>query len=216
MYSFDIPLTAYNTIALNNIGQFKLVGTPFGSSVVYLDNIFFWKNAVIPVELTAFKAKIVNSTTVLNWQTASERDNQGFTIERSNNGTSYNAIGQVKGNGTTSVVHDYTFTDTDPSVGINYYRLRQADFNGKETLSPVVSVILGKNGLVLKGNLVHNVLDVTVNDEKARTLSIYNMIGQQVFVAKVQGTQRLDISNLATGLYIIATDKGETERFVKE
>ena len=214
--SFDIPLTAYNTIALNNIGQFKLVGTPFGSSVVYLDNIFFWKNAVIPVELTAFKAKIVNSTTVLNWQTASERDNQGFTIERSNNGTSYNAIGQVKGNGTTSVVHDYTFTDTDPSVGINYYRLRQADFNGKETLSPVVSVILGKNGLVLKGNLVHNVLDVTVNDEKARTLSIYNMIGQQVFVAKVQGTQRLDISNLATGLYIIATDKGETERFVKE
>ncbi len=48
--SIDIPLTAYNTIALNNIIQFKLVGTPFGSSIVYLDNIYFYKNpSVVPL-----------------------------------------------------------------------------------------------------------------------------------------------------------------------
>jgi hypothetical protein len=214
--SFDIPLTAYNTIALNNIGQFKLVGTPFGSSIVYLDNIYFWKAPIIPVELTLFKAKAVNNTTILNWQTASERDNQGFTIERSTNGTTYNAIGQVKGNGSTSKVSDYTFTDNSPSSSINYYRLRQTDFNGKETLSSVVSTFFGKNGLIIKDNLVKNTLDVTVRDESPTPLSIFNLSGQQMYSGKVQGTQRIDVSHFAAGLYIVRTASGEVSRFVKE
>ena len=51
--SYDILLSQYNTVALNNIGQFKLVGTPFGSSTVYLDNIYFWKSANTPT-ITGF------------------------------------------------------------------------------------------------------------------------------------------------------------------
>jgi hypothetical protein len=43
--SYDINLAQYPGVALNNIGQFKLEGTPFGSSVVYLDNIYFWKES---------------------------------------------------------------------------------------------------------------------------------------------------------------------------
>ena len=60
--SFDIDLSQYTTIALNNIGQFKLVGTPFGSCTVYLDNIYFWKSANTPT-ITGFSvpAKLVGA-----------------------------------------------------------------------------------------------------------------------------------------------------------
>jgi hypothetical protein len=215
--SFDIPLSSYSPqIALNNIGQFKFEGTPSGTSLVYLDNIYFWKPPIIPVEMTSFKAKTANNTTILNWQTASERDNQGFSIERSANGSSYTAIGQVKGNGTSNTVHDYTFIDATPSVGSNYYRLRQTDLSGKATLSAVVSVLFGKGGLIVKSNVVHNTLDVTTNDEAETPLSIFNLSGQQVYSGKVQGSSSIDVSAFAAGLYIIRTAAGEVGRFVKE
>lgn len=214
--SLDIPLADFtNMTARAHVAQFIISSSSPGQTF-WMDNIYFWKSPTVPVELTSFKAKTNNNTTVLTWQTASERDNQGFTIERSTNGATYNAIGQVKGNGTTSAAHDYTFTDNTPSVNTNYYRLRQTDFNGKETLSPVVSVVFGKNGLVVKSNLVQSTLDVTVGEESPSTIGIYNLSGQQVYSGKVQGTQRIDVSGLATGLYIIRTQTGEVSRFVKE
>ncbi len=214
--SFDIPLTSYNTIALNNIGQFKLEGTPSGTTIVYLDNIYFWKPAVIPVEMTSFKAKANNNTTVLTWQTASERDNAGFTIERSTNATDFTAIGQVKGNGTTSAVSNYTFTDNVPASGSNYYRLRQTDTNGKATVSSVVSVLFGKGGLIIKSNIVQNSLDITVGEAEKGPLSIFSLSGQLIYSATVQGSQRIDVSAFVAGVYIIRMASGEAVRFVKQ
>jgi hypothetical protein len=169
-----------------------------------------------PVELTTFNAKAVQNTAVLTWQTASEHNNKSFTIERSANGMDYTAIGTIKGNGTTNAPHDYTFTDKDSSVYWAYYRLRQTDFDGKETLSKQVSVQFNKSGVNLKATVSHNALDVVMGDDKATTIRIYNVSGQQVREAKVQGTQRLDIQALPNGLYIINTDKREAARFVKQ
>jgi hypothetical protein len=214
--SFDILLSSYNTLNLTGISQIKWEGRPSGGNV-YLDNIYFWRPPVIPVELVDFKAKAVNNTTVLNWNTASERDNQGFTIERSTDATNYSAIGTVKGNGTTSAVHNYTFTDNAPASGSNYYRLRQTDMNGKETVSSVVSVVFGKSGgLIIKSNLVHEALDVTVGGEEKGPLSIFNLSGQLMYSAKVQGTQRIDVSAFAAGMYIVRTASGAESRFVKQ
>jgi hypothetical protein len=214
--SFDIPLTAFNLINLGRIAQLKLEGTPSGTSLVYLDNIFFWKPAAIPVEMTFFKAKAVNNTSVLTWQTASERDNKGFSIERSNDATNYTAIGEVKGNGTTSAVHDYTFTDATPLSGVNYYRLRQTDVNGKETVSKVVTVLSAKSGLFIKNTLVHDVLEVTVGDASKGPLSIFNISGQLVYSTTVSGNQQINLSALTAGLYIVRTATGEASRFVKD
>ena len=178
---------------------------------------------VVPIELTTFKAKAVNNTATLNWQTASEINNKSFTIERSVNGTDYTVIGNLKGQGTTSTPHDYTFTDGDSresgtgsSVYLTYYRLRQTDFDGKETLSKQVSVVFNKNGVSLKATVSHNALDVVISDNKATILRMYNVAGQQVMTAKVQGTQCLDIHALPNGLYIIQTEHGETARFLKK
>jgi hypothetical protein len=171
-----------------------------------------------PVELTIFKAKAVNNTAVLTWQTASEINNKSFTIERSINGTDYTAIGAIKGNGTTSTPHDYTFTDITPPLGVGgaYYRLRQTDFDGKETLSKQVSVVFNKSSVSIKATASHNALDVVISDDKPTTLKLYNVAGQQVMTARVQGAQRLDINALPSGLYIIHTEQGEAARFMKQ
>ena len=212
--SYDLPLSDFvNMTTRAHLAQLILVGS---NSKVYVDNVYFYNNTVISIELTDFKVKLQGNTAVLDWQTASERNNKGFGIECSATGTDYKNIGEVKGNGTTNLPHNYTFIDSNPLDGINYYRLRQMDFDGKETLSKYVSIVFIKSGLVVKTTLISNILEVSISDEKATTLSIFNIVGQQVFVAKVRGTQRLDISSLANGLYIIATDKGETGRFVKE
>ena len=169
-----------------------------------------------PVELTNFSGKATNKTSVLTWQTSSETNNKSFTIERSPNGADYAAIGQVKGQGTTSTPHTYTFTDETPSVFINYYRLRQTDFVGKETLSKWLFIVFNKSGISLKATAANNTLDVIVDDAKPTTLRIYNVAGQQVMTAKVQGEQQLDIQSLPNGLYVIQTEKGESARFLKK
>ncbi|MBL7813806.1 MAG: T9SS type A sorting domain-containing protein [Saprospiraceae bacterium] len=169
----------------------------------------------LPIELSKFEVKRREQAAVLSWVTASEKDNALFLIEQSTNGVDFQTIGQVKGHGTTVLATTYDFEHNTPSVGINYYRLKQMDFNGTAHYSPVRSVLFGKTSLVIKTTLVHEALDVFVGDETT-TLGIFNTAGQQVFNAKVQGTQRLDISALSTGLYIVRTATGEVSRFAKQ
>ena len=216
--AYDLPLSAFmgagKLAARANLAQ-MVIETSAGKTI-WIDNVYFYNEPVLAVELTHFKAKTVDKTTVLNWETASESKNKGFSIERSNDGTAYTTIGDVKGNGTTNTMHTYTFTDATPSVGINYYRLRQVDFDGTETLSKAVSVVQGKSILVLKNTLVHDVLDVTVGEAAKTPLSIFNVSGQLVYTTTLQGNQVLDLSALTSGLYIIRTAAGQVSRFVKD
>ena len=228
--SLDIPIGDFVAAGMTTKAHFRqLVISSSGTALttarvlaaptIYLDNIYFYSNTALSVELSSFKAKAVNKTAVLNWKTASEQNNQGFTIERSSNGTIYDVIGQVKGNGSSNVAHDYTFTDQSPVLGlggVNYYRLRQTDFDGKETVSPAVSVLFGKGGLILKNTLAHDAVEVLVGDESPVLLSVFNVSGQEVYASKVQGAQRIDVSAWVSGMYIVRTSTGEVSRFVKQ
>jgi uncharacterized repeat protein (TIGR01451 family) len=99
---------------------------------------------VLPVVLTDFTAQAVqNRDALLNWATASEKNNDHFDIERSFDGTSFAKIGQVAGHGTTSAASAYSLTDAGVATKANgpvYYRLRQVDLDGSATYSPVRSV----------------------------------------------------------------------------
>ena len=89
---------------------------------------------LLPVELSSFLSSINRRNVTLNWITASETNNAGFDIERSNvNGQTSNEwlkVGTVSGNGTTASSHSYTFTDRNLASGTYSYRLKQTDFNG--------------------------------------------------------------------------------------
>ncbi len=98
-------------------------------------------SVTLPVELITFTGELNSDNQVLlSWRTATEKNNDFFTVERSVNGLTFEAIGTVSGNGTSSQPHDYTFTDPSPAEGTNYYRLRQTDFNGRSETFNIVAV----------------------------------------------------------------------------
>ncbi len=180
-------------------------------------NISIQEGAVVPIELSQFEAKAQQKSILLTWKTESEKDNDVFNIEYATNGKDFEKIGQVKGFGTTNTPQKYSFEHTStPSVKTHYYRLKQVDFNGQFSYSPVRSVVFGKTTLNVKTTLVHDVLDIETQDGAEATISIFNTVGQQVLTHKGQGTQRISVSHLPIGTYIIRTNTGEEGRFVKQ
>lgn len=102
-------------------------------------------DAVLPVELASFSASALDGEIRLIWSTATEIDNDYFSIERSGDGAHYAEIGQVKGAGTSYTKQEYFFTDERPLSGRNYYRLRQTDLAGRMSFSPVVTATTHQN-----------------------------------------------------------------------
>lgn len=97
--------------------------------------------SVTPITLSAFDAELTTSDFVqLTWSTASEINNDYFTIERSADGERYEAIGDIQGSGTTNVARSYSYEDRMPLAGRSYYRLKQTDYDGTFTYSPVVAI----------------------------------------------------------------------------
>jgi hypothetical protein len=171
---------------------------------------------VLPVELVKFDVKNNNKSAMLSWTTASEKDNARFDIEHSTDGRSFAKIGEVKGNGTTYTAVDYSFEHPTPAKGVNYYRLHQIDYDGKNEYSPVRSLILGGKGLIVKNTIAKEAVTVVTDIETPTVVNIYNSAGQQVISNKtVQGEYMLDISALQNGLYIIRTATGDVARFTK-
>lgn len=93
---------------------------------------------VLPVELAYFNAKTYGEEKVLlNWQTTSELNNNGFEIQWSRTGETWQKIAFINGQGNTHQRVDYSFTHHSPLAGINYYRLKQIDFDGTFSFSAV-------------------------------------------------------------------------------
>ena len=105
-------------------------------------------NTPVPVELTRFTAVAVGETSALEWQTASELGNAGYEVQRNTLGSDWVTIGWVDGNGTKQSASDYAFVDEAPLNGVNYYRLRQVDFDGSEAYSGVASTRFDKRTAV--------------------------------------------------------------------
>jgi hypothetical protein len=169
--------------------------------------------SVLPVELTQFDVNTEGSKNNLTWRTASEKNNSHFDIERSTDGTTFYNIGQVKGNNKPS---SYQFVDHQP-FATTYYRLRQIDNDGKETLSKVISVELkGKGkGLAVYPNPVSSLLNVVYTE--GSSFQILNLFGQQVLSGKTppSGVGGLDVSALPQGTYILKVG-AEQAKFIKQ
>jgi hypothetical protein len=97
--------------------------------------------STLPIELIHFEATAASYSVDILWSTATEINNNFFTIERSPDMITWDIIGVVAGAGTTSAVHNYQFADQSPAAGLTYYRLKQTDFDGSfEYFAPVAVV----------------------------------------------------------------------------
>ncbi len=181
-------------------------------------------NIAIGVELLSFEATIQKRNQVeLAWQTVSERDNKAFVVERkANDSPFFQELGKVNGHGSTNTAHAYFFTDDMPETGkINYYRLRQEDYDGKITYSKIVSVALNTPFKVkVFPTIVKNgdVLTVETTGTAGSTVDfdVVNMYGQVVKMEKNAGYTegcQFNVSNLASGRYIIKLSQGDKKNY---
>lgn len=169
---------------------------------------------VLPVELTSFTANNINGNVELQWKTATEKNNNGFDVERKSANSEFVKIGFVKGNGTTTDLSIYSFTDKN--VKENYsYRLKQIDFDGTFTYSNIVNA--SGSTLPTTFTLAQNFpnpfnpsTSISYSLPKAGvvTLAIFNTLGQKVkevvngFQEVGNYTASINASDLSSGNYI--------------
>ncbi len=143
---------AYNCAVAYSSGTYRTIGTSFelgglvdnvspSTKIDLINEILDFFNVVVPVELVSFTAAKDEKDIVLSWSTATELNNLGFEIERSNNNQVFNRIGFVEGKGTTTERQDYNFRDnTLTAEGKYFYRLKQIDHDGTFYYSDVVEI----------------------------------------------------------------------------
>lgn len=121
----------------------------------------------VPVTLLGFTAALHNREVLTSWQTTAEINNDYFIVERSNDAVNFGPIGQVDGNGTTSLPHNYSLIDPHPFNGMNYYRLKQVDFDGNYSYSNVVAIKLDNDETVTAYyNNLNNTIQVIFNRQQ--------------------------------------------------
>jgi hypothetical protein len=184
-----------------------------------IDAIF--TSSPLPVELISFTGIKKEKYVQLNWKTSSEINNFYFTLERSDDGIHFTPATKITGAGTTSVVTNYSYNDYKYFNSVNYYRLNQTDYNGKEKYIGFIKVAVtaaenismtvfpnpysgGKLYMDLKG-CNDNELTVKVTDDKGRELSRR----QIVFEASQTRTTVFDsAADYAPGIYYITGTVG--------
>lgn len=160
---------------------------------------------ILPVELLSFTAERNGNTSLLNWETASEENNDYFNIERLNAIGEFENIGRVDGNGSTSMHSYYTFTDEAPLTGVNYYRLKQFDFNGHFSYSEIRAVTFEEESNFSATAFYANLqLSYTLTGTEGETnISVYATDGKLVSETHSESPQGQLPLPSATGVYCI-------------
>lgn len=178
----------------------------------------------LPVTLVDFTAQPAGQAVALRWTTASELRNDYFAIERSLDGTSFQAIGQVRGRGTNGFGAQYSFLDAGfPAQGAGYYRLRQVDVDGVSTYSPVRVVPLAAITTVLPLSLSPNpatdllVLDLTALSTSPWQVRLFDTRGREVLHQELAGGQahRVSVAALPSGVYSVLVQQESQRRYLR-
>ena len=184
---------------------------------------FLQEDCPLPVSLVSFNGACDGSNVQLNWATASEINNDYFTIERSADATNFEPIAIVNGKGNISAISNYTWLDETPLDGVAYYRLKQTDFNGAYEYHEIISVACNKgNDISVYPNPFENSFTVQLSENLTYPIHIevVDYLGRKVHAQTIE-TRATEITlndQLPTGTYFIKviTEASQVvERIVK-
>ncbi|MBL7817073.1 MAG: T9SS type A sorting domain-containing protein [Saprospiraceae bacterium] len=227
LYQPSVFLTNFNGAQANGVWMLMIRDTfaQDGGSLTGWGLRVCVNNIVIPVEMVDFKAKPFKNRIQLNWQTAAEQNNKGFEIQRSIDPlSSFTTIGFVKGQGNSSKLTDYQYSDENVRLGTTYYyRLRQLDFEGKEMFSKVEAANLDLEtvwDIAIEPNPTESVLNVEIlgKVKQAISLDLYSIDGKLLLSKTIQTDHTkvaLDLAPLSSGIYMLKCHAG-TNYFVKK
>ena len=220
------------SVSLSPDGGFLACAAPdyfFGDDLGYVrvfalpDNSF----GPLPITLTAFAAAhdAPAAVTHVTWATAAERDNAYFLLEHARGAGATEAdfatLAQIRGRGTADETADYAYAHADPGAGTHYYRLRQVDADGTETVSAVVAVEVGAGDEAAIGvypnparDRVYVALGGALADERAAVTVVY-LSGRTVLITEVAAGAPVDVSVLPEGVYGVRVAAGAVTEAVR-
>lgn len=218
------------TVKLDSIYTYRISG-PGGSS--WSNEATAYVPEVVPVELTSFSASVSGNNVTLNWSTASESNNYGFSIERSvisipidrERNLFWESVGFVSGNGTTTEAKSYYYKNENLHAGKYQYRLKQIDFDGSFEYSNIIEVELGlPTKFILEQNypnpfnpsttIKFSIPDVGTRLALSVQLKVYDFLGSEIVTLvseeKPAGIYEVefDASAFSSGLYIYKLTAG--------
>lgn len=171
-------------------------------------------SAPLPITLLHFDGRLnIEKNVELIWTTSMEKNVSNFEIEKSIGNNNFIKIASVKAVGNSDVEQTYKSIDEHAFNGINYYRLKTTDNDGKYTYSNIIQVIL-ENGKSTIASIYPNPastqinIDFSISKAENTTLEILNMIGETVYSQTVNLQKGFNniiipISQIANGNYIV-------------
>ncbi len=180
----------------------------------------------LPVELLFFRAKETDKGIHLTWQTGNESNNWGFNIQKVvGSGQLVNEDWQtlkfVRGAGTSLDIQNYSYLDQDLSNKVHYYRLKQMDFDGRFTFSPIVSVKTTENSYqpnfkISPNPVVSDVLTIRMIGAETAKVHIYSLSGKLIKKIVIKSPETdIPTGNFSAGVYLLAIQSGNHRVFKK-
>lgn len=165
--------------------------------------------SVLPVLLTGFTAILSDNAVSLSWSTTQETNSNYFEVERSENGTTWEAIGTVSAKGNSSIETNYSYNDNAPVNGINYYRLKMVNIDNSYSYSEIKTVrTTAVKEITFFPNPAQTFVNVSlVQSDNSSSVQLLNISGQVLQETKVAGgnatTVTLNVAQYARGMYIV-------------
>ena len=187
--------------------------TPMSIPVAIIRKITF-TNGSLPLRWVSFTLSNEKAQVTLNWKTENEVNTSHFEIERSTDGTSYESIGKVAANNSTS--SSYSFADQSPKTGISYYRLKQVDADGKYVYSTILTVSRTTSSTItLLPNPASDFIKISSSTTEKLSVKIYAADGKLMITGSYTSGEQISISQLATGMYVAFID-GKPYKLIKQ
>jgi hypothetical protein len=235
-----LTLPSGSVIFINATGSIQSGGGGGTSNLITIGTTDVWKAADgpifgpailtsggLPIELVYFTGSLSENNTIkLIWQTATENNNNYFEVERSNDGVTFEVINKTQSkslNGNSEQILNYEIYDLSPQNGINYYRLKQVDFNAMFTYSQIQSIDFKSSkefSFIVFPNLNDgNTFNIKFEgSNKSEVLVVVYDISGKEFFSKVLTSKESDnsiysinpLTKLASGIYMITARSNQS------
>jgi hypothetical protein len=208
-YYYRVYAFRYSTDDLNGNTFFRSRGRAYTSTFVDVQQV-----NPLPVELISFTGEKYLSSVLLKWETASETNNDYFIVERATDQDPFSAIGNVNGNGNSTQLINYSFTDYHPTTGNNYYRLKQTDYNGAFKYSNILSVnftIETEQHLLSAWNVENGICYSLSGWNDETRIEVFDIRGQLIVSEKINqdNAGTIPMESNAAGIYFIRVSSGQ-------
>lgn len=182
-------------------------------------------SCTLPIELISFDGEVIEEDVHLKWQTASETNNDYYTVERSTDGINYHMLGLVDAAGNSNISSNYSFIDASPFQGRNYYRLKQTDYDGRFVRYDPILIENNSDDILFSAypNPANEIINISYSSDISKPVFIKmtDMNGKIIYRTALQPglsgsiNWRIETETIGSGIYMIYCTQGDKTSYKK-